>query len=186
MLPKDGLIDASAPPMVDPQVIETALARNEVNAVILVERLEIPRAALPGAMMLNYMVLKEVQNRAGGHPVDNTNTSYSGFGDDAAFNKGVKRYAGAPAAIDYIAGNANLTGRIDDQVVLLANQIDQTIPPRFAKYYPALVSSTAKSEQLLILPSIGEGHCNFTPEQVSGAFDALLERVEKHGVSEKN
>jgi len=186
MLPKDGLIDASAPPMVDPQVIETALARNEVNALILVERLEIPRAALPGAMMLNYMVLKEVQNRAGGHPVDNTNTSYSGFGDDAAFNKGVKRYAGAPAAIDYIAGNANLTGRIDDQVVLLANQIDQTIPPRFAKHYPALVSSTAKSEQLLILPSIGEGHCNFTPEQVSGAFDALLERVEKHGVSEKN
>ncbi|MGH8051395.1 MAG: alpha/beta hydrolase family protein [Arenimonas sp.] len=185
MLPKDGLLDASAPPMVDPELIEAAFVKNEANARILAERFEIPRAALAGAMMLNYMVLKEVQNRASGHPVDNTKTSYSGFGDDAAFNKGVKRYAGAPAAMDYIARNANLTGQINDHVVLLANQVDQTIPPRFTKHYPALVKDAGKSEQLLILPSVGEGHCNFTPEQVSGAFDALVERVEKHDKAKK-
>lgn len=185
MLPKDGLLDASAPPMVDPEVIEAALAKNEANTLILVERLEIPRVALAGAMMLNYMILREVQNRAGGHPVDNTNTVYSGFGDDGAFNKGVRRYVGAPGAVSYIAQNANLSGRINDQVVLLSNQVDQTIPPRFTKHYPALVSNAGKSDKLLILPSVGEGHCNFTPEQVSGAFDELVQRVEKQDPADK-
>ncbi|MEO6172382.1 MAG: hypothetical protein ABIP02_04630, partial [Arenimonas sp.] len=83
------LLDPASPAMIDPSAIEAALKTDEAKAALLADRLEIPRPALAGALMLNYMILREAQHRAGGHPVDNRNTRYSGFGDDEAFNKGV-------------------------------------------------------------------------------------------------
>ncbi len=47
------------------------------------------------------MVLREFEQRAGGIPVDSRKTIYPAFGDDAAFNRQVKRYAGSPAALAY-------------------------------------------------------------------------------------
>ena len=99
-LPSAGLVDPQAPAMADPVLIETALASDEAKAAILSARLEIPRPMLAGALMLNYMVLREMHTRAGGHPVDNRSTVYVGFGDDDAFNRGVRRYPALPAAVD--------------------------------------------------------------------------------------
>lgn len=173
-----GLVDPDSPPMVDPQAIETALAGDESKADILVKRLEIPRPMLAGAIMLNYMLLREVQQRAGGHPVDNTKTVYSGFGDDEAFNREVRRYAAAPAAVEYVRQRAELSGKIQAPVVVLNNVVDQTIPPRFTRIYPKLLAAAGRSEYLTELPQQGEGHCNFTPEQIGEAFVALVERAE--------
>jgi pimeloyl-ACP methyl ester carboxylesterase len=177
-LASEGLIDPNSPPMADPEVIEAALATDAAKAEILVKRLEIPRPMLAGAIMLNYMLLREMQQRAGGHPVDNTDTVYSGVGDDAAFNRGVRRYAAAPAAVDYVRQRAELSGRIKAPVVVLNNVVDQTIPPRFTRIYPKLVAAAGRSEYLTELPQQGEGHCNFTSEQIGEAFAALVERGE--------
>ena len=168
-----GLTDPASPPMVDPQAIEMALQKNEKAAAILSTRLEVPRAGLAGAVMLDYLVLREFQARAGGHPVDNSATVYKGFGDDAAFNKGVRRYKGDAKAMQYVAANAVLTGRIDKPIVLFSNEADPTVPKRFGTAYPALVKQAGRSEDLMVLPRVGEGHCDFTPAQIGSAFSTL-------------
>lgn len=175
-LAHDGLVDPHSPPMLDPEVIEKAFTSDETTASMLAQRLQIPRPLLPGAMMLDYMVLREMQQRAGGQPVDNRAASYAGFGDDAAFNRGVRRYTGSPTAVAYVRRNFDLTGRIDKPVVLQSLAIDQTIPPRFAARYPALVRRAGRARYLTVLPAVGEGHCNLNPEQISAAFDVLASK----------
>jgi pimeloyl-ACP methyl ester carboxylesterase len=173
-LARGGLVDADSPPILDPEAIEAEFVTDETKTSILVQRLQIPRSMLAGAMMLDYMVLREMQQRAGGHPVDNTKTNYSGFGDDVAFNRDVRRYPGSPVAMDYLENKFRLTGRIDKPVVLQSLAVDQTIPQRFAARYPELVRDAGRAEELSVLPPVGEGHCNFTEEQIGGAFDVLV------------
>jgi pimeloyl-ACP methyl ester carboxylesterase len=168
-----GLADPESPPMLDPEAIESALQADEAKAAILAKRLEIPRGMLAGALMLDYLVLREMQQRAGGHPVDNTATTYAGFGDDAAFNQGVRRYPGSPAALAYVEANAHLTGRVDKPVVLQNAAVDQTVPPRFAARYPQLVHAAGRDQELTVMPPVGEGHCDLGNEQVGKAFDVL-------------
>ena len=174
-LPAGGLTDANAPSLVDPEQIEAALASDETRTAILVQRLEIDRPALAGAMMLNWMVLRELQQRAGGHPVDNRDVVYAGFGDDDAFNRGVRRYAADAKAAEYLRTNASLSGRIEDPVVLLSNDRDPTIPPRFAKIYPALVKAADRAELLTVMPNRGVGHCDFTPDDIEAGWAQLVQ-----------
>ena len=172
-----GLSDTASPPMLNPQAIEAALAENEASATILANRLEIPRAGLAGALMLNYMVLREVQTRSGGFPVDNSTISYAGFGDDVAFNKGVRRYSGDRNAMTYLAAAADLTGRFDKPVVIQSNNNDPTVPKRFESIYPNLAFAEDPAARLISLPSVGEGHCDFSPDQIHAAFGTLTNWV---------
>ncbi|MEO8460588.1 MAG: hypothetical protein ABI451_08675 [Dokdonella sp.] len=174
-----GLADPASPPMVDPEVLEAALQKNETAAEALSRRLEVVRPALAGALMLNYLVLREMQTRAGGFPVDNRATVYAGFGDDVAFNRGARRYAGDAMAMRYLAEQSNLTGRISKPVVIQSNNDDPTVPKRFNSIYPALVTAAGDANDLAVLPSTGEGHCGFSPEQTSAAFTALTDWIEK-------
>jgi pimeloyl-ACP methyl ester carboxylesterase len=173
-LGKGGLVDPDSPPMLDPEAIEGEFKTDEVRTSILAQRLQIPRPMLAGAMMLDYMVLREMQQRAGGQPVDNTKTIYSGFGDDVAFNRDARRYPGSPAAMAYLKSNFQLTGRIGKPVVLQSVAIDQTVPPRFATRYPELARNAGTTRELTVLPAVGEGHCNLTGEQIGKAFDVLV------------
>lgn len=173
VLPAD-LAAPDAPPMIDRGTVEVALKSGEAKAALLSKRLDIERAYLPGALMLNYLALREMQARAGGFPADNSDTIYSGFADDAAFNKGVQRHEGAPEALAYVARNANLTGEIDDPVVLLSNVGDPTVPGIYDSVYPQLVKAADKADRLRVLPAVGDGHCDFTPEQIGSAFEALV------------
>lgn len=172
-LPAGGLVDPQAPPGVDPAQIEAALATNETLARQLATRLQIPRDGLAGTSALFYLVLREMQQRAGGQPVDNRNTRYQGFGDDAAFNRGVRRYAGDPQAIDYTARNASLSGQPRDPVVILSNAIDPTIQPRFDTRYAELAKQAGAADWVTVMPTVGEGHCNFSFEQMDAGLVAL-------------
>lgn len=172
-LASGGLSDPASPYMLDPEALEASLKGNEPSAALLSTRLEVPRAGLAGALMLNNMLLREMQGRAGGFPVDNQASLYSGFGDDSAFNKGVRRYSGDKDAMKYLADNADLTGRILKPVVLQSNNNDPTIPARFNSVYPALVRAAGRSDNLMVLPLTGEGHCAFTPAEIGDAFRRL-------------
>jgi len=174
-----GLVDPTSPPIVDPAALEAALQKNETAASALSQRLEVPRPALAGALTLNYMVLDEMQARAGGFPVDNRATVYAGFGDDAAFNKGVRRYAGDAAAMRYLDEKSNLTGRIAKPLVIQSNNDDPTVPKRLNAIYPSLVTAAGHANDLAVLPPVGQGHCGFSPEQTSAAFVTLTDWVTK-------
>jgi hypothetical protein len=62
-LASGGLSDPASPFMLDPEALEASLKSNETAAAILSTRLEIPRAGLAGALILNNMVLREMQAR---------------------------------------------------------------------------------------------------------------------------
>ncbi|GAB3380232.1 hypothetical protein [Lysobacter fragariae] len=169
-----GLADPSLPPMVDPAVIEAALHGNEAKAKLLAQRFDILREDLAGALMLQYVALREVATRAGGFPVDNRDYVYTGFGDDAAFNAAARRYTGDAKAMDYLQRNAPLTGRVATPVVLLSNRDDPTVPARFGARYTQRVREAGAERLLTVLPRVGKGHCALTPQDVDGAFATML------------
>lgn len=164
----------ASPAMIDPDAIQAALQGSPDKATRLEQALQETAATLPGSLMLDYMVLRELEQRAGGMPVDTTKTIYAEFAGDADFNGKVHRYKGSPAAMAYLADNVTLSGRITKPVVLQRNAFDPTVPSRFDTVYPALVKAAGHASNLTVLPPVGEGHCNFTPQQVGKAFDVLV------------
>jgi pimeloyl-ACP methyl ester carboxylesterase len=170
------LADPASPAMVDQGRIEDALKTNPSSAARLEDRLQETSASLSGSLMLDYMVLHEIVGRAGGMPVDTMKATYTAFADDGAFNKKVRRHKGAPSAMAYLASNVTLTGRIAKPVVLQRNVFDQTVPSRFDTFYPGLAKASGNASKVTVLAPLGEGHCEFTHEEVGKAFDVLVER----------
>jgi len=170
-----NLAAPDSPPFIPPAVFAKALQAHPEQAVLLEKRLQQTPETLP-SLALYYMVLRELGQRAGGMPVDNRKTLYHGFGDDAAFNRQVHRYAGSPAAMAYAQRNVTLTGRIDAPLVMQWNAFDQTIPSRFHPIYPDQVRAAGNGKLLTVLAPIGDGHCNFTDAQIAAAFRTLVRR----------
>jgi len=78
-VPARGQMDVMA-------AVASALEAAPDIASRLAGRMEVPRAAVPGIVSLHALVFRDLQQRAGGMPVDNRQTRYTGFGDDGAFN----------------------------------------------------------------------------------------------------
>jgi pimeloyl-ACP methyl ester carboxylesterase len=165
-----------SPPAISPDAIADALKAHPNEAGILARRLEETPETLP-TLALYYMGLREIETRAGGMPVDNRKTVYTGFGDDVAFNQKVHRYGATPAAMNFARNNVTLTGRIGIPLVMQWNAFDPTIPARFHDVYPKQVKAAGSGKWLTVLDPAGNGHCNFTDEQTSAAFDTLVHRA---------
>lgn len=168
------LAATGAPKFVPPTVFAQALQSHPKQAALLERRLQGTQTSLA----LYYMVLRELEQRAGGMPVDNHTTVYRGFGDDAVFNRQVHRYAGSPAAVAYAARNVSLTGRIDVPLVMEWNAVDPTIPLRLHANYPDQVKAAGNGKLLTVLAPIGQGHCVFSDTQIGAAFDTLLHKAD--------
>jgi hypothetical protein len=171
-----NLAATDSPPFIPREVFAKALQAHPQQVAVLDKRLQETPERLPGALMLNYMLLRELDQRAGGMPVDNRNTVYRGFGDDASFNRRVHRYAGLPSAMAYAHRNVTLTGRVDVPLVMQWNAFDPTIPARFHPIYPDLVRAAGDGKWLTVLPPVGDGHCEFTDQQIGTAFMALVKK----------
>lgn len=171
------LAATDSPPFVPPAVFAEALQAHPKEAAMLQKPLQETIAQLSGSLSLYYMILRELEHRAGGMPVDNRATVYDGFGDDDAFNRRVHRYPGSPAAMAYAKRNVTLSGRIHVPLVMQWNAADQTIPARFHDVYPDQVRAAGNGEQLTVLAPVGDGHCTFTEAQTAAALDVLVKKV---------
>ncbi len=154
--------------------IASTLAGKPDVAAQLAQHLEVPTDAVPGVVSLHYLIFQDMARRADGLPVDNRKTRYSGFGDDEAFNAGVRRYAGSPDAMRYVASAPALTGHPAKPLVIQYNHGDPTITPRFQSMFAEL-AKTAGKPQPLVLPPIGEGHCGFSSQQINESFKTLVD-----------
>jgi len=173
-----ALDEVDGPPRIDPQRIEAALAANEEAASLLAQRLQIPRPMLAQINAFYYLILRELQQRAGGHPLDNRDIVYAGFGDDLAFNRGVRRYAADPAAADYIRRYATLEGRPPVPVILLSNITDAVVPLHISSRYLALAREQGLGERVVGRWSTSPGHCRMPPGEVVSALDDLVRWVD--------
>ena len=84
---------------------------------------------LTSAILVGSYNLRDIMaERAGGNPFDNTNTVYSGSGDDAKLNREIPRYEADPAAEEYMRRWFTVTGRIA-KPLLAVNVLDDPIVP---------------------------------------------------------
>jgi pimeloyl-ACP methyl ester carboxylesterase len=129
---------------------------------------------LPGALSLFHAVIGELQQRAGGEPFDNRNRIYVGFGDDANFNRSVKRYTANPSARDYVRQYAMPTGRLADPMLTIHTTSDALVLGSDVTAYDVPAALAGTSDRFVARFVEATGHCNFTPVQTGNAFDALL------------
>jgi pimeloyl-ACP methyl ester carboxylesterase len=168
-----GLADPGAPPWPDYEAIEKALAGDEARAGLLAARFQILRKDLAGALMIRYGVLHELAARAGGFPVDKRDYVFTGLGDDAAVNAGARRYAGSPVAMAWLRDSAPITGTTRKPVVVLSNLNDPTVPAPFSGRYAVLAAEAGNAANVTVMPSAGQGHCEFPEQDVVRALGQL-------------
>lgn len=130
---------------------------------------------LPETLAFFQVIMAELKQHAGGEPFDNRNRIYTGFGDDVALNRTVKRYTADPGAREYVRQYATPTGRISDPVLAVHTTSDPLVLGSDVTAYelPALLAGTSDRFVARFVEAVG--HCAFTPAQTGNAFDALRE-----------
>jgi pimeloyl-ACP methyl ester carboxylesterase len=166
------------------QAIKAGLMKDSVTALQFAKRFDLKLADLPMSLLFNENVLRDVAQKSGGNPFDNTNTLYTGFPNDLEMNQKVERLA-ATADANAIFGKYDRTGAINKPVVMMHTLYDQLIPPTFGEVnFENMVHKQGKDQYLTVKYTNGQGHCNFTNQQTARIFDELRSWV-KTGVKAK-
>ncbi len=160
--------------------VREALKASPERAAMFAKRYNLTLAELPGVMSFWQAIVKELKQRTGGNPFDNSNTIYSGFDDDAAVNRGVKRYAADPKAREYVLQYYTPTGRVSDPVLTVHTTHDPLVPARDVVYYYYTSGRAGASNFFVAKFVVADGHCNISPQRTGAAFDALLSWVHEH------
>ena len=124
-------------------------------------------------MSFYHAFYRELSARAGGNPIDNRNTVYSGFGPVTELNDAVPRYAANPQALAYVLRNYSPTGEIVDPVLAVHTTYDPGVPPGLSGFY-STATTLKESQELFVQKYVeADGHCNIAPILVGKAFDQL-------------
>ena len=168
------LADPASPP-VTPEALAAALAKSPAAAAILAARFGLRAEDVVSIPAFYQGIWQNLVGRAGGVPVDNSNTVYAGFGDDAAFNRGVRRIAGDAAAELYLERYGTPTGRLQDPLLVIHTTYDPIVPPAVASRYDQLATLAGNKERVRYRFVVADGHCNFSSEDTQKAFELLRE-----------
>jgi pimeloyl-ACP methyl ester carboxylesterase len=121
----------------------------------------------------NVFGTNDAVSKFGGNPYDNTTRVYFGSNNDLALNEGVNRYREDPTA--RVAMSAyDTTGRVNIPVVTLHTTGDDVIPFWHEILYFLKVAYAGNTRRVTQIPVEAFGHCNFTLDEVLGAFALLV------------
>jgi pimeloyl-ACP methyl ester carboxylesterase len=120
-------------------------------------------------------IVKDFQSKAGGQPFDNRNLVYAGTEDDAALNRGVERYAGDPAAAQYLMQFFTPSGNLLRPLLEVHTIYDRLIPAFTDEWYSNQVVRQGHENNFVLQYVEESGHCAFTAQQQATAFDELLD-----------
>jgi len=155
------------------ELIRIALGSDSVKTVQLARQFYLKIGDIPFSLIFGEGVLRDAALKSGGNPYDNTNTIYTGFSNDWEINKMVERFK-ATASPDKIFEKYDRTGNIGKPVVLMHTIYDQLIPPQYGEVnFENMVHQQGKDDLLAVKLCNGQGHCNFTPDQIGKSFDEL-------------
>jgi pimeloyl-ACP methyl ester carboxylesterase len=126
-------------------------------------------------MALFTYILKDLRERAGGNPFDNTSTIYEGTSDDNALNDGVKRYKADPGAADYLAHHYTPTGKLTHPMLAIHTTYDPLVPPGVPNMYAQIVEQAGRSSLFAQQYVKHAGHCSIAPEEIGKGFAELRE-----------
>jgi hypothetical protein len=174
-------------PLVKAIVAAIVAEPHKAVALASVNQIELPYRTLSELVFsivrpLGYNILgtNDVLARAGGSPVSNRTTWYTGLGlYDATVNAGVDRYTATDAAIRYLSDNYRPRGTLSAPLLTLHTTMDPDVPFFHAAALARIVA-TARTTKWLAQQSVQRyGHCSFTPEEVRITLDRLVKWAEK-------
>lgn len=149
------------------------IAKDSVLAVAFAKRFDLKLDDLPFSLFFNENVLRDIAQKAGGNPFDNTNTVYSGFPDNVLVNQKAERLA-ATVNPEVVFGKYDRSGNINKPVLLVHTLYDQLIPPNYGvTNFENMVHHKGKDQYFTVKYTNGQGHCAFSPAQTAQAFDEL-------------
>jgi len=160
--------------------VREAIKASPEKAAMFAKHYNVVIGELASVLSFWQAIAKELKERTGGNAYDNRNTIYSGFDDDGAVNRGVKRYTADPRALEYVRQYYTPTGRISDPVLTIHTTYDQLVPSRDVSYYDVTSGVAGTSDFFVAQYVIANGHCNINPQRMGAAFDALLSWVHAH------
>lgn len=152
---------------------EKLIERDSLLATEIAEQYYLTLDELPMTLLFGENVLRDIAQKAGGNPFDNTNTIYSGFPNDLEINQKVERLEATADPADLFS-DFDRTGDIGKPVVLMHTLRDQLIPPIYGEVnFENMVTAQGRGGNLTVWYTNGNSHCAFSPEQTGAAFDAL-------------
>ena len=154
--------------------VGAAIAADPVKAARYAQRYSRDVQSLPLVLPFFQLIATELKQRAGGEPFDNRNRIYSGFGDDVALNRNVRRFTADPAAREYLRNNATPTGRLSDPVLTIHTTSDPLVLGADVTEYEEIATLAGTQDLFVARFVAAEGHCMFSAAQMGSAFDALL------------
>lgn len=113
----------------------------------------------------------DLVSKAGGIPVDTTATTYVGSSDDTALNTGIGRFSSDPNAAAYL-GYTDPSGTLVRPILELHNTVDPVAP--LEPHRAAYLEATDDPDLVLFREVDRFGHCEFTPDELQGAFGDLV------------
>jgi len=128
--------------------------------------------------VLGYNVFgtNDATEKLGGNPYDNTSRLYMGSTNDLELNSSVQRFAADQQALDSLVAYET-TGTLTIPLVTLHTTEDEQVPFWHEALYLAKVRSSKTGSLLTQIPVARYGHCNFTTQEVVGAFLRLVVQV---------
>ena len=155
------------------EIKKAIIAKDSALAVAFAKRYDLKFDDLPFSLFFNENVLRDIAQKAGGNPFDNTNTVYSGFPDNLLVNQKAERL---PATVnpDVVFSKYDRSGNINKPVLLVHTIYDQLIPPTYGVVnFENMVHQKGKDQYFTVKYTKGQGHCAFSPQQTALAFDEL-------------
>lgn len=148
-------------------------AKDSLGVVAFAKHFDLKPDDVAFSLAFGENVLRDIVQKAGGNPYDNTNTIYGRFENNLEMNQKIERIA-ATVSQATLFSKYDRTGQIDKPALVLHTMYDQLIPADFAIVpYENLVQQHGKQEFYSVKYTNGQGHCNFTAEQTAKAFDEL-------------
>lgn len=132
---------------------------------------------LPDIIAFGTYEIREMQQRTRGQPFGNADLVYTGSGDDAALNDGVKRYRAEPAAAQRMARFYVPTGKLDKPLLALHDTGDPLVPAGTAFEYALAAQRAGHGDNFVQQYVNRKGHCVFTPGEIDRAFGELVDWI---------
>jgi len=141
-----------------------------------------PDPAQSALDVLSYNILEadDAIAKLGGNPYDNHAKLYFGSSNDLLLNLEVKRFKASPVALAAIAAGYQTTGKLSVPLVTLHTTGDNVVPYLHELVYIGKAASQKSLGNLVSLPVIRYGHCNFTETDAVIALAALLLKTPAH------
>lgn len=114
---------------------------------------------------------------AGGNPYGNLLRWYWGSDNDLLLNRNVERVRSDPSAVRYLAQHYQPNARLQRPLVALHTTQDPIVPFAHELLYSVRAFMEGTSPLFTVLSVPRYGHCNFTSQELLGAFSLLVRRA---------